>query len=701
MTARGTVRAQERPPAAHALLAAALLAATALVRVPTELYRASARDFASASRDLLLTILLAGLLVFALLALAVTLLPARARKYAGPLLVGLAVYGWIRAGFFPGPSVNLDGSRLTVDLSTGLAGVLAPVLGGVFLAWLGTRQRRVVTTLLAALLAGALVQWLGNAISTWRSAAPASREAVVSTLEWSRSGNVLILVLDSLQSDVFEDVLEAEPLLRERLDGFRYYRLASSSGPTTYLSLPTIHSGTSFKPGESVAEFYHASVNEGSVLNRFAAAGYRTSYALAIGGCPKAVASCLGTIDLARSRVEVAVQEASRLLDLGVYRILPDRLREAILRNGRGPVVMMTGRAHLLDHVLVEAAALGRLASTSTVTDSPPAAKMIHSTITHLPAVLQPDCSPGERRHDREGARLQAQCAFRQITALLERLQAGGAYDVSNIVVLADHGYGMESRFVVGTEDPNFQRMVGAFNPVVLVKPAMARGPLTTSDAPIELADVARALCAGAVCSPAAGLRRLDAVDPGRTRNAFWYTWKNEYWSLQHIPGIQRYWIRGDLTSIKSWSREAAAYAPGTVIEFRRGGNLGRYVGFGWGHRQRTHTWMVDAQATVWLRGRFEPGRDYLLVVEAQPGDASPRAPKRVAVEVNSMEVGEVATTDPTPSFETYRFLVPSNDLSRFPNTLICFSAKARPNANGDPSEARLAVKTVEFRPLP
>jgi hypothetical protein len=512
---------------------------------------------------------------------------------------------------------------------------------------------------------------------------------------------VLVLILDSLQSDVFEDVLEAEPRLRNELDGFRYYRLASSNGPTTYLSLPTIHGGTPYKPGESVAQFFHASVHEGSVLNRLAAAGYRTSYALGIGGCPKAVASCLGTIELARSRVEVAVQEASQLLDLGVYRVLPDGLRETVLRNGRGPLATMTGRAHLADRVAVEAAALGRLASASTVTDSPPTAKMIHSTITHPPAVLQPDCSPGERRHDREGARLQAQCAFRRIVPLLERLQAGGAYDVSNIVVLADHGYGMESRFATGSEDPKFRRMVGAFNPVVLVKPAATRGPLTTSDAPIELADVARALCAGAICSPADGLRHLDTADPGRTRAAFWYTWNHRYWNLSQIPGLTRYSIRGDLRRAGSWSREAAAYTPGTVIEFRRGGNLGRYVGFGWGRRESTHTWMVDAQATVWLRGRFEPARDYVLVLAGQVDDASSAGPTRVTVEVNGVEVGEVTSTNSTPRFETYQITVPASVLSRSPETLICFSAKAGTSADGDPASARLAVETLELRPRP
>jgi hypothetical protein len=701
MTSRDAAPGESRPLATHARLAAALLAATAFVSVPIEIYRAAALDFASASRDLLLAIVAAGLLLFLLLALAVTLVPARPRRYAAPLLVGLAAYAWIRSGLFPGPSVNLDGSPVTADLSTGWAGLLVPLAGGVLLAGLGTRRPRVVAALLAALLAGSLVQSLVSAASAWRVRAPASSEAVAALLEWSRSGNVLILVLDSLQSDVFEDVLAAEPRLRDDLDGFRHYRLASSGGPTTYLSLPTIHGGRPYRPGQSATQFYREAVYEGSVLNRLAGAGFRTSYAVSIGDCPKSVASCTGTAELARSRVEVALGEVSTLLDLGVYRVLPDAPREAVLRHGRGPIAFLARGASPVDRAVGEAAALRRLASASTVTDSPPTAKMIHSMVTHLPAVLQPDCSTGGRRFDREAAGLQARCAFRGIVALLECLRRDGAYDVSSIVIVADHGYGFESRYAEESGDPKFRRMVGAFNPIVLVKPAGARGPLTASDAPVELADVARALCGDEGCSPAEGLRRLDAVEAGRTRVAFWYTWNHRYWDLPRIPGLSRYSIRGDLPRIGSWSREAAAYTPGTVIELRRGGNLGQYVGFGWGHRQPTHTPMADAQATLWLRAAFEPGRDYVLVLEAQANAGSAAALERVAIEVNGIEIGEVASTHPVPSFESYRFTVPASVLSRSPDTVICFSAKGGTAPAGGRPEARLAVESVQLRPAP
>jgi hypothetical protein len=684
-----------RPPRLPGFLAAGLLAAT-LVGVPVQIYRASALDFASASRDLLLAVFAAGLLAFAVLALVLLLLPARLGRGTGPLLVAVAAYAWTRSGFFPGPSVSLDGTPVTVDLSTGWAGLFVPLAGGALLAVLGARRPRVATTVLAALLAGSLAQSLVNGTSVWGAKAPASRHAVASLQEWSRTGNVFVLILDSLQSDVFEEVLEAEPRLRDELDGFRYYRLASSTGPTTYLSLPTIHGGLPYEPGKSLVQFYREAVYEGSVLNRLTRAGYRTSYGVGVDGCPKAVADCVSTLELARSPLEVTAREAAELLDIGVYRIAPDGPREAILRRGRGPLAVIMGQAGA-QQAQWSALALERLASAATATDSPPSAKMVHSMLTHPPGVLRPDCSVGERRFDREGDLFQAQCAVARVVGLFERLRALEVYDVSDIVVLADHGFRIESRFPVGIQDPTFRKMVGAFNPTVLVKPAGSHGRLTTSDAPIELADLPKALCGHAGCSPTDGLRHLEAVPPGRTRTAFYYKWKPGYWWLPHIPGLERYSIRGDLLSISSWSREPEAYSPEAVIEFRRGGNLGPYLGFGWGYRQKTHTWMVDPEATVWLKGSFVPGRDYELVLGVQPPGGSPAAPTSVAVLVNGVEVGRVSGISPEPDFETHRYTIPAAVLARSPDTGIRFSAEPGPGR----AKARLALRTLELRPAP
>jgi len=108
---------------------------------------------------------------------------------------------------------------------------------------------------------------------------------------------------------------------------------------------------------------------------------------------------------------------------------------------------------------------------------------------------------------------------------------------------------------------------------------------------------------------------------------------------------------------------------------------------------------MADPQATVWLRGRFEPSREYLLVIEARPfGDLETLSPAWVAVSVNGVEVGQVEAVGAAARFETYRFPVPASVLSRSPDTLIRFSAQT-PGAAPGRETARLSLRSLELRP--
>jgi hypothetical protein len=71
-----------------------------------------------------------------------------------------------------------------------------------------------------------------------------------------------------------------------------------------------------------------------------------------------------------------------------------------------------------------------------------------------------------------------------------------------------------------------------------------------------------------------------------------------------------------------------------------------------------------------------------------------------VTIEVNGVPVGEVLSTDPDLRFASHRVTVPAAVLSRSPDTVIRFSARAGAPAGGGPAEPRLAVKSVELRPF-
>jgi len=438
------------------------------------------------------------------------------------------------------------------------------------------------------------------------------------------------------------------------------------------------------------------------VLTRLADAGYRVGYARSFGPCPRGVAHCLSLLELRHSRGEVALREALHLLDIGLYRVLPDGPRRAVLAEGKGLLATAIGQAYLVDRTWGEAAAFGLLAESSVVSDGPPTAKMIHTLLTHPPLFLEPDCSMGEVHHRRENAVAQTRCAFKLLLALFDRLGAEGAYDASDILIIADHGYRFESTAVTSTGDVAFRQRVGVMNPAVLVKPAHERGPLTTSDAEVELADLAPALCDDAGCSPAEVLRQLEEVAPGRTRDVFQYIWKFRYRGLDEIPGLVRYSINGEVSDPASWRRETAAhYTPGTPINFQRGKqNSKPYIGLGWELRRPSGHPMKDSSATLLLEvAPIDQVRDYELALTAGLDRGSPPSAARVIVAVNGERVGDLVTRH-LGSMDDYRLRVPVAVLQRRVPTEIRFSF-AEPPPGEDHSEAYFLLQTLELRPLP
>ena len=101
----------------------------------------------------------------------------------------------------------------------------------------------------------------------------------------------------------------------------------------------------------------------------------------------------------------------------------------------------------------------------------------------------------------------------------LNALRARGAYDTSDIVLMADHGEslsGKSSKMFFDKVQALSGRDGGRFSPLFAVKRAGATGPMALSDAPLQLMDLRSTLCAMVQCAtPTSG---VDAFDPPPTR---------------------------------------------------------------------------------------------------------------------------------------------------------------------------------------
>jgi hypothetical protein len=134
-------------------------------------------------------------------------------------------------------------------------------------------------------------------------------------------------------------------------------------------------------------------------------------------------------------------------------------------------------------------------------------------------------------------------------------LKQAGIYDTTLILVAADHGVnpGNFKSDLPGSREQWLHRG-GAANPVFLLKPLHAGGPLLTTGEPVYLPDVGATLCVlSGACTIPSGIP-AGTAPPSRLRRFNHYQWRHRFWTLQQLPGITSYDVSGPLNDQASWA---------------------------------------------------------------------------------------------------------------------------------------------------
>jgi len=331
---------------------------------------------------------------------------------------------------------------------------------------------------------------------------------------FSRRRNVIILVVDTFQSDAFAEILGQEPGLKDNFKDFTYFRNCLGGYTGTFFSVPLILTGRYWDGAQSIKEYTKTAYLSWSLPYVLKNSGYR------VGLYPqqspdiyygKRVASNL----VARKGVRAA--DMAFLLDLALFRQLPHFLKKMIYNDRAwllsrwfaGPRPSPAGgkrkprprrRTYMdLNKDLEEVEALE---AGMTLIDRP-VFKYLHWRGLHRPLARNEDCEYEPLAYDRPNYLRQARCILRLLGRFLAKLKEEGIYDSSLIVIVGDHGVRMESIGIRYETGPGCWRLDDrgdpatiirqAAIPVLLVKKIAAAQPeMKVSDAPAVLSDIPR-----------------------------------------------------------------------------------------------------------------------------------------------------------------------------------------------------------------
>jgi YidC/Oxa1 family membrane protein insertase len=443
-----------------------------------------------------------------------------------------ASYGLITRSFkIEDAQLIVNAFPLWVNPAALIAAVLAPAL---FV--LAGKQR-----ILAALYNATALAIIVMAALALRGIAVESRELAKlsggpaetqEAFQFTRAGNnTFILFLDRAAGFCLYPALAALPELSAQFDGFTWYPNTLSFGHTTVTGLPAMLGGYDYAPlrlDERRDVLLKDKINESlTMLPRiFGEAGHRVTVTdptmanmqlvpdLSVFAGMKNVRAMNLDGRMERRFAEEYPVAEERLIDsfdfdilfrYGLFRIALPVLRYGLHYKGTW---WRDGASNVYGRALTEFSTLYYLSDFCSVDDGSDTLSVFMNETTHEPgaytAALRPQ--PGIIRYapeeiDAFGSEDNASYMYAFLSAMkaidrwIDFLKKEAVYDNTKIIIVSDHGNGLDTeRF----EDTGME----SYNPLLLVKPFNARGPLAVSREFMTNADAPALAAEGAVANP-------------------------------------------------------------------------------------------------------------------------------------------------------------------------------------------------------
>lgn len=541
---------------------------------PFTIFSGNEAEFSASFWVLIRPVLLAGAgLVLALVAIGLTLPRSVFRAYVA-LLFGLGLVLWIQGNFlvpdygaFTGAAIDwsTDSARNRYEIGLWIGLPLLAVAAAKYVVRVAPFASAALVVVQAAALMTSAIRAESPTPAKWQGPAD-------SMFDLSKTRNVLHIVLDAFQSDVFDEILaEERPLLDRSWSGAVFFANHTGAFPTTIASMPAMLTGKVYRNDQPLQRYRYDVLKEGSIFKSLRASGYRVDTATRMHHGKE---SATNYYHLPRPYVsydDYTQFTAWQLADLSLFRHAPHILRPVIYNeeSWRLQAVLGPGDTSTRRHNAVNGAVtLDEFAKRLRPATDEPLYKYIHVGIPHRPVTVNGNCEfIGVVRSTRASYKAQARCAVIRVAAILDRLKDAGVYDKTFVVVSSDHGLGYPSpQFVNDWHTPSgpAARIAGSAMALLVVKPLDSDGPVRISRAPTSITDIPATILDGVGLPqnlPGEPALKLPDAAP-RVRSFAMYDWEHDDWGQNYFATLDIMEIHGGILDGKNWALTNTVYGP-------------------------------------------------------------------------------------------------------------------------------------------
>jgi hypothetical protein len=465
-------------------------------------------------------------------------------------------------------------------------------------------------------------------------------EAAADLYAFSKEKNVLIVMMDTLQADVLQQVFDEYREDMEVFDGFTFYRNSLGGFPKTRASIALILSGKYYDNKIDIDTFNKSISRSEQTLPRFLKdKGFRSHLI----GTQRLFVGNRENSDIYYDYLQHATgldlrAEVLYLVDLVAFRALPHFAKRKIHNDHKwflSNILDKEGIANMPQIVNVHDLVFTRdFVRYAYVDEERPVLKYIQYWGVHPPLRLNENLEYVELTDDRGGLVTYQRSGVEIINRLFQKLKEIGVYNNTLIIVTGDHGAGrsgfradpraggVASELI---EDTTVESLIKSCAlPAMLVKEIGARGMIQYNDSPVTLGDYPASI-AGILGYEHSfpGVDFLTAkVDPERERFFNFYRGYEKNAAGDEVAkDFTKFRVSGHSWLDASWERFVAkqpepdtVYQLGERISFVRGGNFEKFAARGFSLPEVAHTWTDRKIAGVVIRFPEPPG-DLLCLI--------------------------------------------------------------------------------------
>jgi hypothetical protein len=404
---------------------------------------------------------------------------------------------------------------------------------------------------------------------------------------YSSSRNVIIVVLDTFQTDVFQELFNENRDYEKVFSGFTYFRNSLGGSSVTQTAIPEILTTQQYDNSIPLADFLKNTYTLNSLPLLLKKNNYRCDI-FPSSGMGIGMYLDRNLVSNLKDRFPVSFEDVAFLIDLSLFRQMPHFLKIAVYNRQSwllSRIFKKTTQEHIRSRqakknkveVLPDRLFAESMTNEAKIDSRQPVFKFYHLRGMHPPLRMNELCQWKRMKFNRHDYKLQAQGLMKLMATFLVKLKQIDAFRNSLIFIVGDHGPGNWGLCEINLKalgialpgtPPNNEllRIKAGALPLMLVKPADDPGekPLAISDAPVCLGDipVTVATAIGLKTNfPGRPLFSVVATEKRLRRHLYYEGFlKNK---KGFVAPISEYWVQGFSWLDKAWHLSPNIFLPG------------------------------------------------------------------------------------------------------------------------------------------